>query len=202
MPHQTLLSQPPTAPSLRKREQSANHAHTASGSIGQAARSTSCPASFAGGTECIRPEVVPADAGCGLDRDASFRRCTAAVVPASNGWRLNSEDGGQAGLATSSRRTGEYVMSSIRALLGSFPAMPLNAEVAPRSVLTGRIRIGYGPRLRRSYRRRKYGTLHGIGLGSVEFSCHFSHLQKDLAERVGFEPTEGMTLRRFSRPVP
>ena len=23
-----------------------------------------------------------------------------------------------------------------------------------------------------------------------------------LAERVGFEPTEGLTLRRFSRPVP
>lgn len=38
---------------------------------------------------------------------------------------------------SSSRRTGENVMSDIRGLLGSFPAMPLNAEVAPRSVLTG-----------------------------------------------------------------
>lgn len=38
---------------------------------------------------------------------------------------------------TSSRKTGENVMSDIRGLLGSFPAMPLNAEVAPRSVLTG-----------------------------------------------------------------
>ncbi|MGB3393211.1 MAG: recombination-associated protein RdgC [Stenotrophomonas sp.] len=37
---------------------------------------------------------------------------------------------------TSSRRTGENVMSDIRGLLGSFPALPLNAEVAPRSILT------------------------------------------------------------------
>jgi len=38
---------------------------------------------------------------------------------------------------TSSRKTGENVMSEIRGLLGSFPALPLNAEVAPRSILTG-----------------------------------------------------------------
>jgi len=37
----------------------------------------------------------------------------------------------------SSRKTAEYFMSDIRGLLGSFPAMPLNAEVAPRSILTG-----------------------------------------------------------------
>jgi len=49
---------------------------------------------------------------------------------------LDSERG-VAFVDTSSRRTGENVMSDLRALLGSFPAMPLNAEVAPRSVLTG-----------------------------------------------------------------
>jgi len=38
---------------------------------------------------------------------------------------------------TSSRKTGESVVSEIRRALGSFPALPLNAEVAPRSVLTG-----------------------------------------------------------------
>lgn len=38
---------------------------------------------------------------------------------------------------TSSKKTGENVMSDIRGLLGSFPALPLNAEIAPRSVLTG-----------------------------------------------------------------
>jgi recombination associated protein RdgC len=38
---------------------------------------------------------------------------------------------------TSSRKNAETVVSEIRQALGSFPALPLNAEVAPRSVLTG-----------------------------------------------------------------
>jgi len=38
---------------------------------------------------------------------------------------------------SSSRKSGENVVSEIRRALGSFPALPLNAEVAPRSVLTG-----------------------------------------------------------------
>ena len=38
---------------------------------------------------------------------------------------------------TSSRKAAEAVASDIRGALGSFPAMPINAEVAPRSVLTG-----------------------------------------------------------------
>ncbi|HZX77634.1 recombination-associated protein RdgC [Lysobacter sp.] len=38
---------------------------------------------------------------------------------------------------TSSRKSGENVVSEIRRALGSFPALPLNAEVAPRTVLTG-----------------------------------------------------------------
>jgi recombination associated protein RdgC len=37
---------------------------------------------------------------------------------------------------TSSRKTGEAVVSDVRHALGSFPALPLNAEVAPRSILT------------------------------------------------------------------
>ena len=37
----------------------------------------------------------------------------------------------------SSRKTGENVVSEVRRALGSFPALPLNAEVAPRNVLTG-----------------------------------------------------------------
>ena len=43
---------------------------------------------------------------------------------------------GVAAVNTSSRRTGENVMSDIRGMLGSFPAMPTNAEVAPRSIMT------------------------------------------------------------------
>lgn len=38
---------------------------------------------------------------------------------------------------TSSRKAGEAVVSEIRHALGSFPALPVNAEVAPRLVLTG-----------------------------------------------------------------
>jgi recombination associated protein RdgC len=38
---------------------------------------------------------------------------------------------------SSSRKSAEGVVSEIRNALGSFPALPLNAEVAPRSVLTG-----------------------------------------------------------------
>lgn len=38
---------------------------------------------------------------------------------------------------TSSRKTAESVVSEVRRALGSFPALPINAEVAPRSVMTG-----------------------------------------------------------------
>lgn len=38
---------------------------------------------------------------------------------------------------TSSRRAAEGLVSEIRSALGSFPALPLNCEIAPRSVLTG-----------------------------------------------------------------
>ena len=38
---------------------------------------------------------------------------------------------------TSSRKSAESVVSEIRNALGSFPALPLNAEVAPRAILTG-----------------------------------------------------------------
>jgi recombination associated protein RdgC len=38
---------------------------------------------------------------------------------------------------SSSRKSAENVVSEIRHALGSFPALPVNAEVAPRNVLTG-----------------------------------------------------------------
>lgn len=38
---------------------------------------------------------------------------------------------------TSSRRTAENIASEVRGAVGSFPALPLNAEVSPRAVLTG-----------------------------------------------------------------
>ena len=47
------------------------------------------------------------------------------------------EDLGLLAVDTSSRKQAEAVASEIRRALGSFPALPVNAEVAPRSVLTG-----------------------------------------------------------------
>jgi len=38
---------------------------------------------------------------------------------------------------SSSKKSAEAVVSEIRGAMGSFPAMPLNAEVAPRAILTG-----------------------------------------------------------------
>lgn len=38
---------------------------------------------------------------------------------------------------TASRKAGDSFVSHLRQTLGSFPALPINAEVAPRSVLTG-----------------------------------------------------------------
>lgn len=40
-------------------------------------------------------------------------------------------------VATASRKVAETVVSEVREALGSFPALPINAEVAPRSVMTG-----------------------------------------------------------------
>lgn len=38
---------------------------------------------------------------------------------------------------SASRKSAEAMVSEIRGAMGSFPAMPLNAEVAPRAILTG-----------------------------------------------------------------
>ncbi|GAB6196830.1 recombination-associated protein RdgC [Lysobacter xanthus] len=44
---------------------------------------------------------------------------------------------GVVAIDSSSKKSAENVVSEIRRALGSFPALPLNAEIAPRSVLTG-----------------------------------------------------------------
>ena len=44
---------------------------------------------------------------------------------------------GIAVIDSSSRKSAENVCSEVRRALGSFPALPLNAEIAPRSILTG-----------------------------------------------------------------
>lgn len=60
-----------------------------------------------------------------------------AFVKASRTDALLDLEHGFVAVDTSSKKTGENVISQIRGALGSFPALPLNAEVAPRSVLTG-----------------------------------------------------------------
>ncbi|PBJ84375.1 recombination-associated protein RdgC [Lysobacteraceae bacterium NML93-0399] len=44
---------------------------------------------------------------------------------------------GVVAINTSSRKSGENLVSNIRTALGSFPALPLNAEVSPRGIMTG-----------------------------------------------------------------
>lgn len=50
---------------------------------------------------------------------------------------LIDTDAGLIVIDTSSRKRGEEVVSEVRRALGSFPALPLNAEVSPRAILTG-----------------------------------------------------------------
>lgn len=56
--------------------------------------------------------------------------------PSRTGLHLDLKSG-IAAVDTSSRKTAENVLSELRSALGSFPAVPVNAEVAPRSVLSG-----------------------------------------------------------------
>ena len=60
----------------------------------------------------------------------------AFVKPSRTDALLDLEHGFVA-IDTSSRKNAETVVSEIRGAMGSFPALPLNAEVAPRSILTG-----------------------------------------------------------------
>jgi len=60
----------------------------------------------------------------------------AFVKPSRTDAMLDLEHGFVA-VDTSSRKNAETVVSEIRHAMGSFPALPLNAEVAPRSILTG-----------------------------------------------------------------
>ena len=60
----------------------------------------------------------------------------AFVRPVRTGCHVDLQHGLVA-IDTSSRKTAEGLLSELREAMGSFPAVPVNAEVAPRSVLTG-----------------------------------------------------------------
>lgn len=72
-----------------------------------------------------------------LKEDLVHELLPRAFVKSSRTDALLDLEHGFAAVDTSSRKNAETVVSEIRHAMGSFPALPLNAEVAPRSILTG-----------------------------------------------------------------
>lgn len=112
---------------------------------------------------------------------------------------------------TSSRKQAEMVASEIRRALGSFPALPLNAEVAPRSVLTGWMAgeplpdglvIGDEAILKDAADRGAKVTLTRQELQSEETAKHFeagkqaTRVGLSLDDHVSFTLDEDLTLRK------
>lgn len=77
---------------------------------------------------------------------------------------------------TSSRKESENVASDIRELLGSFPALPVNAEVAPRSTLTAWIA---GEPLPEGLSLGEECTLKDPCEGGAEVKCTAQELRSD-----------------------
>lgn len=75
-----------------------------------------------------------------LKEEIVFDLLPKALVTASRIDALIDLDRGVLAVDTSSRKTGELVASELRHALGSFPAVPLNAEHAPRTVMTAWLR--------------------------------------------------------------
>jgi recombination associated protein RdgC len=113
---------------------------------------------------------------------------------------------------TSSRKTGENVVSEIRRALGSFPALPLNAEVAPRSVLTGWVAgeplpeglsLGDECELRDPIDQGAVVKVQRMELQSDEIAKHLesgkqvTRLALNLDDHVSFVLGEDLVVRKF-----
>jgi recombination associated protein RdgC len=113
---------------------------------------------------------------------------------------------------TSSRKTGENVVSEIRRAMGSFPALPLNAEVAPRSVLTGWVAgeplpeglaLGDECELRDPIDQGGVVKVQHMELQSDEVTKHLesgkqiTRLALTLDDRVSFVIGEDLVVRKF-----
>jgi len=113
---------------------------------------------------------------------------------------------------TSSRKTAENVVSAIRTALGSFPALPVNAEIAPRAVLTGWISgeplpgglsLGDECELKDADERGAVVRCQRQELQSDEIARHLqsgklvTKLALTLDEHVAFVLGEDLTLRKF-----
>ena len=113
---------------------------------------------------------------------------------------------------TSSRKTAEAVVSEVRRALGSFPALPINAEVAPRSVLTGwlagdalpnGLSLGEECELRDPSESGAVVKLQRMELAGEELETHLeagkqaARLALRLDDHVDFVLGEDLTVRKF-----
>jgi recombination associated protein RdgC len=119
---------------------------------------------------------------------------------------------GVAAIDTSSRKAGESAVSEIRRALGSFPALPINAEVAPRSVLTGWIAgeplpeglwLGDECELRDPIDHGAVVKIQHMELQGDEITKHLesgkqvTRLALNLDDHVSFVLGEDLTVRKF-----
>ena len=113
---------------------------------------------------------------------------------------------------TSSRKVAEAVVSQIREALGSFPALPINAEVAPRAVMTGWIAgdalpegmsLGDECELRDPVDSGAVVKVQRMELAGEEIDTHLeagkqvARLALMLDDHAGFVLGEDLVLRKF-----
>ena len=113
---------------------------------------------------------------------------------------------------TSSRKVAEAVVSQIREALGSFPALPINAEVAPRAVMTGWIAgdalpegmsLGDECELRDPVDSGAVVKVQRMELAGEELDTHLeagkqvARLALMLDDHAGFVLGEDLVLRKF-----
>ena len=113
---------------------------------------------------------------------------------------------------TSSRKVAEAVVSQIREALGSFPALPVNAEIAPRAVMTGWIAgdelpeglsLGDECELRDPADSGAVVKVQRMELAGEEIDTHLeagkqvARLALMLDDHVGFVLGEDLVLRKF-----
>ncbi|QDH71931.1 recombination-associated protein RdgC [Marilutibacter alkalisoli] len=113
---------------------------------------------------------------------------------------------------TSSRKNAETVVSEIRRAMGSFPALPLNAEVAPRSILTGwlageplpdGLSLGDECELRDPVDQGAVVKVQRMELQSDEINKHLesgkqvTRLALNLDDHVSFVLGEDLVIRKF-----
>ncbi len=113
---------------------------------------------------------------------------------------------------TASRRVAETVVAEVRRALGSFPALPINAEVSPRAVLTGWVAGDPLPEgfalddecvMRDPADSGSTVKMSRVELGSEEVGHHLeagrqvTRLALTLDDRMSFTIDEDLALRKF-----